>query len=124
MIVLAGRPRPSAFGSGVFLTGLLRRLDPHFFGVLFGYFGAPDWHILRHSNSLSLVDRYFVRRALDIDVDVFLGMDASSEKEVESEDCQQDNDNDGYRSHTTGTIIFSHISSLLGLTAVKRFSLK
>ena len=73
---------------------------------------------------LSLINRDFVRRPLDVDVDIFVRVDTSAEKEVESENPKQDNDNDGYGSYTTGTIIFSHISSLLGLTAERRFSLQ
>jgi hypothetical protein len=76
---------------------------------------------VRFSTTLTspLVDRHILARPFDIDVDVVFSVYTAREKEVESEDRQQDNHNDGHRSHTA-TRIFSHISSLLGMDAGKK----
>jgi len=57
-------------------------------------------------------------RTVDIDVDVSFGVDAAADKKVESDYCEQDDNDDRYGSHTTARI-FSHNSSLPGLTAEK-----
>src|SRR5437773_1644956 len=54
VVVLAGHRGASAFGAGVFLTCLLRRLDPHFLCVVLGYFRPPDRYIFRHMHSYRL----------------------------------------------------------------------
>jgi hypothetical protein len=45
MIVLAAVFRGQAFGSGIFLTRLLGRLDTNFFGVIFCRLRSPGWDV-------------------------------------------------------------------------------
>src|SRR5262249_4548388 len=110
MIVRTPRRAAQADSLRIFLTRLLGRLNTDFSGVILGCLPPPDWYFLRHRASSAFVDRHVVARAFNIDINVSFCMYAATEKEVESEDCQQDNDDNGYRSHTT-TRIFSHISS-------------
>ena len=56
--------------------------------------------------------KYYCTRGLDIDVDIFFRLNAPAEHHIETEHRQQDNDDNGYGSHTT-TRVISHGNLLL-----------
>src|SRR6058998_3551364 len=49
---------------------------------------------------------------MDVDINASFSVDSSAKKQVERKDCQQDNDHNGYGSHTTARV-FSHFWDLL-----------
>jgi hypothetical protein len=87
------------FRPRIFLPGLLRGFDAHFFRVILGYFSLSDRYVFGHYGSLcrlTLIDRKLVTGPFDIDIYVALGLNTASEKKVESKDREQDNDHDGH----------------------------
>src|SRR6266850_703368 len=110
VIVLATNLRAHPLRSGVFLAGLFWRLDSYFFRVFLSFYCSSSWQVLRHEYLPLSHWKYYCTRGFDIDVDIFFRLNASAENHVEAEYRQQDNDHNGYGSHTT-TRVVSHLES-------------